>query len=309
METILKTYNLFLDTRNRDSGTHSDATFNLVKPLTLSTKGSSYFRIKLISAVIPFSFTQINSSNNIVNITINSVPNTLTIPYGNYNIINLLAEIKKQLLVLLPTNTFGFTYSNSTNKVSMIVLTGSAVAIEIFDSGKVNSLTLMLGFTSTFNFSNVITATSQQNVNVSPAKSLFIRSATLLQSQNYESIITKNNFSDIIGQVQIYNGSQSFLNFYDANNFYSRLNNVAIDNINLYITDATNDNEIINLMLDSSYCLEIQEILQPSLVNSNGIQPSQEELLRDEVKNVGTEIMKKKSELLNELERKKNKNV
>jgi hypothetical protein len=186
----------------------------------------------------------------------------------------------------------------------MIVLTGSAVAIEIFDSGKVNSLTLMLGFTSTFNFSNVITATSNQNVNVSPAKTLFIRSTTLLQSQNYESIIGKNNFSDIIGQVQIYNGSQSFLNFYDANNFYSRLNNVAIDNVNIYITDSTNDNEIINLTLDSMFGLEIQEIIQQTLVNSNGGQPTQTDLLRDEVKNVNNEIIKKKSELISQLKEK-----
>ena len=192
----------------------------------------------------------------------------------------------------------------------MVVSGGSSVAIEFLYSSSINWVGLMLGFTSSFNFSNVVVATSNQNVNVSPAKTLFVRSTTLLQSQNYESIIGKNNFSDIIGQIPIYQGSQSWINFYDSNNFFSRLNNIAIDTINIYLTDATNDNEILNLTLDSFYALEIQEVYQKPFNNglvepelpinkslTSSLTKEQDKLIGD----LGDDIKTKKEELLKKL--------
>ena len=262
MTDVIKTYNLFLDTRNRDSGSCADANFYLVKPITLSTKGSSYFRIKLISATIPFSFTQINSSNNVLSVEVNSVNYSITIPTGNYNILNLLIALKTGLNSLAPLTayTFNFTYNQSTNKVSLSTATGGNATISFPFNSSINWIGRMLGFTSTISFSDTTTETSSINVNVSPAKTLFVRSQTLLQSQNYESIIGKNNYSDIIGQIPIYQGSQSFINFYDSNNFYSKINNGSIDVVNLYLTDITTDDILLGMDLNIFYCIEIQEV-------------------------------------------------
>lgn len=278
---ILKNYNLFIDSSQRDEGSYPSYFNILLRKPIVKTNKNSVFRVRIPSVVIPFSFNQINSTNNILSYTYNSNPFTITIPSGNYNITDLLTEISSLIILASPT-VLNLTYDVSTSKCTLGFGTGnlSNQSITMNYTGGNIILMKMLGFTSnitfSFNFGTGLytNATSNQVVNVSPSKTLFIRSETLTQNTNYEALVSKNDTTDILLQIPIQTSYNTYINWYDqSSDLFAEINNVVIDKINLYLTDATSYNELPadSGLLNWFIQLNIQEIYIPTDINTEHI--------------------------------------
>jgi hypothetical protein len=76
--------------------------------------------IQVINAVIPYSFYNINVTNNILKYvmrlpdTTTTAVQTVIIPFANYNITTLIAKLKQ-----LMDSDFNITYNSSTNKLNI----------------------------------------------------------------------------------------------------------------------------------------------------------------------------------------------
>ena len=77
---IVKTYNLFLSSANRSTGTSSNYSVILMKPITLSNP-NNWLTCRVGSAEIPYNFKLINQSNNTIQYEIvrNSITYTASI--------------------------------------------------------------------------------------------------------------------------------------------------------------------------------------------------------------------------------------
>lgn len=267
MSSVLKTYNLFLDSSQRDSsssGTPASFSLFLATPITKSVK-SSIFKIKIIQACIPFSFTEINNSNNLISYIYNSVSYTFTIPSGSYNITSLLSYIKS-VLQTAHSVVLVFTFNDSTN-LATLAFDGSNTGIHTIEfptSGGNEPVMKQLGFTTnaifSFNVSPILIATSNQSVNVSPSKNIYIRSNNLLQPNSQEAIITKCRPSNILGIVPINVPFGNYINFYNTQTFGVDIGNETIDFIDIFLSDSNNSNVIVGLLLNWTIAIQIEEI-------------------------------------------------
>lgn len=268
MSSVLKTYNLFLDSSQRDSsstGTPASFSLFLSNPISKSVK-SSTFRIKIIQACIPFSFTEINNSNNIISYLYNSVPFSFTIPVGSYNINSLLSYIKS-VFETSHSVVLVFTFNESTN-LATLAFDGNNVGIqtiEIPTTGGNEPVMKQLGFVNTtaifsFNVSPILIATSNQSVNVSPSKNIYIRSNNLIQPNSQEAIITRCRPSNIIGIVPINVPFGNYINFYNTQTFGVDIGNETIDFIDVFLSDSNNTNVIVGLLLNWTITIQIEEI-------------------------------------------------
>jgi hypothetical protein len=293
---VIKSYNLFLDSSQldySDVGNPASYFMFLRKPITKLAK-SSQFRVKIFQACIPFSFTEINTSNNVLSYTYNSLPYTLSIPIGSYSITALLTYIQTYLQTT-HTITLNFTFNTSTNLSTLafaLTQTGShSITFTYIPSNKL--ILKQLGFLSSATFSItsgvLITATSGQSVNVSPSKNLYIRSDNLQQGANsQEAISTKIRLSDILAIIPINVPFGNYINYYDSNAFYVYINNETIDGISLYLTDATSDDVLTGLLLNWSCSIIIEEVIIETNVSVEHI--------------TGTTISKQNEKIVNQLE-------
>lgn len=267
--SVINTYNLFLDSGQRDtSSTGTPASFSLFlsKPISKSVK-SSMFRVKIIQACIPFSFTEINNSNNIISYLFNGTPFTFSIPVGSYNINSLLLLIR-QILQAAHSILLQFTFNSSTNLATLAFTTANTGTLDIVisTSGANEPVMRQLGFTNTtvvfsfvFGSPNLI-ATSNQSVNVSPSKNIYIRSNNLLQPNSQEAIVTKCRTSNIIGIVPINVSFGNYINFYNTQTFGVDIGNETIDLIDVFLSDSNNSDVIVGLLLNWTITMQIEEI-------------------------------------------------
>jgi hypothetical protein len=310
---VIRSYNLFLDSSQRsfsDVGNPASYGIFLNKVISKISK-NSVFRVKVFQACIPYSFTEINITNNVLTYSFNATPFSLTIPVGSYNILALLDYIKTSLQTL-HTIELDFVFNSSTNLSTFTFTTNNTGSKTILFDATIQSnvkILKQLGVISSKTFSyvsGVITsATGDQSVNVSPSKNLYIRSDNLQQSQAQEAIITPTQTSDILCIVPINVPYSNFINFFDMTNFYCYLTNDTIDFISLYLTDATTDDVLTGLQLNWSVSLIIDEIEIPYQIN---IEPYLEENAISTRNNERiTSLEKEKDNELKELEEQKTK--
>jgi hypothetical protein len=269
MSSVLKTYNLFLDSSQRDSsstGTPASFSLFLSNPISKSVK-SSTFRVKIVQACIPFSFTEINNSNNLISYSYNGTPFTFTIPVGSYNINSLLLVIK-DFLEASHSISLDFTFNASTN-LATLAFSGSntgTLDIVIPTTGGNEPVMKQLGFVDTtvvfsFVFGNPnVYSISNQSVNVSPSKNIYIRSNNLLQPNSQEAIITKCRPSNILGIIPINVPFGNYINFYNTQTFGVDIGNETIDFIDVFLSDSNNSNVIVGLLLNWTITIQIEEI-------------------------------------------------
>lgn len=289
--SVINTYNLFLDSGQRDtSSTGTPASFSLFlsKPISKTVK-SSMFRVKIIQACIPFSFTEINNSNNLISYSFNGTPYTFTIPVGSYNINSLLLLIR-QYLEASHSILLDFTFNSSTNLATLAFSAGNTGTLDIVinTSGANEPVMRQLGFTNTtvvfsFVFGNPnLIATSNQSVNVSPSKNIYIRSNNLLQPNSQEAIVTKCRPSNILGIVPINVSFGNYINFYNTQTFGVDIGNETIDLIDVYLSDSNNSDVIVGLLLNWTITIQIEEVLVATEVSTEHILKSNISLNNDQ---------------------------
>ena len=306
---IINTYNIFIDSSQRVSGSTENFTIEMRKPLIL-TKPSNFFTCTIKDAEIPLVIQQINSKNNVLNFSITRssvVTNTsITLQAGNYNIVNLLSTLASSmtakilsLLSFTPKLTFTYnqSYLNATFSISGTDSTATSIS---FKFNQNLNLGYMLGFsadaTFSYNASNISTnISSTQNVNVNPMSSLLIRSSFLNQSQNWESLVEKSVVSDILAKVAIVSLPNTWL-FLKNGDLRITLTNKIIDVIDLYLSSNL-DYQISLNGLNWSCCVVFDEIdvdtPDYSIHNSISHNPDDEKQIHD--------LLQQKQDIINSL--------
>jgi len=256
---IVNTYNIFLSSANRTSGTSDNYTVALQKPLVLQSP-NNFFTVRIGSAEIPYVFPLINNTNNTIafNGIRNSTPfsGTFTLTTGTYNINSLNSEFQSKLTAALTLVTgvvipLSFTYDRNSGKAtySMPGVDSNAVTVIVGTNSTADVFLKCVGFSSAFQFGYATPSvrtdiTSTQNVNVSQNNSIYIRSESLTQTQNFENIVyesanTNTTISDILAKIQISTPFQSYLLWTNQIDLEIEVSNRVIDMINLYLGTST----------------------------------------------------------------------
>jgi hypothetical protein len=263
---VIRTYQLYLNTSKATTSAvaNTDITFVLNNPIKLISQNNR-FKVRVISATIPFSFFQINSTNNVIQVITTSGIFDVTIPEGNYTITTLAtsftAEIQAYILLsfAIPiTLTTSFNPNTSKETFSLSV-SPPIYSIQVPYIAQNQPILNMLGFTTNFLVTNASpTITSNQVVNVNPASEIFIRSRTLTQASSTESLTGQCVTSNVIANIQINQPSFGVIQFYNPLNYYNDVVVRTIDSVNLYMT--TLQGEMVGQSSPSTFCLEIIEV-------------------------------------------------
>ena len=313
MNDIINTYNIFIDSSQRVSGTTDNFTIQLRKPLIL-TKPSNYFTCTIKDAEIPLVIQQVNTGNSTLKYQITrgaSVKNgQITLQNGNYNIINLLSALNTLLTSSINTLTsyspnLQLTYNQSYLNVNFNVVGIDSVATSIKLLFSQNlSLGYMFGFTAdcvfSYSASNVSTSvSSSQNVNVNPMSSLLIRSSFLNQSQNWESLIEKCVVSDVLAKIQIVSLPNTWL-FLKNGDLKITLTNKIIDNIDFYLSSNLDYGISLNgLNWSCSVVFNEVQVASPDYSLHQVVNPDDEKQIND--------LLQQKQDIINSLTKYKKK--
>lgn len=249
---IIRTYNLFLSSANRSSGTSSDYRITLYKPISLLSP-NNYFTVRVGSVEIPYVFKLITTSNNSINYTITrgGTPHTgsFTIEPGNYNILTLLAEIQTKLTTSIQTliaytAPLNFTYDRTSGHATFSIVGTDSTVTTITIANNSQVFMRCIGFSNAFTFGYTTPslrsdATSTQNVNVVQNPAVYVRSESLAQTQNVEAVIGMSEPSDILAKIQVSTLPQTMIQWTNPTDLTLDITNKSIDDINLYVGSST----------------------------------------------------------------------
>ena len=181
-------------------------------------------------AVIPYTFYNIDSSNNTLKYLLNGTTYTVTIDEGNYNIYQLVTFLKSNLnLITVTYNPINskLTFTNSTYDFSFL---NTSTCLEILGF---NPNTIVSSISRTLTSSNVINLQSKHCI--------------CIQSNFHTGSINSvnKNESSIICSIPINVPPYSMLTYQNHNNLKYNLFNNVITSITLKLCDQTN--KLINL--------------------------------------------------------------
>ena len=264
----VNTYNIFLNSKNRDDNYYNIITsgtmnylawcsWNLRKVIVRNNP-FTYFTISVKNMILPFTFDTIGSLNKTFNIVYNGITYNIACNEGTPNITQLLTDIKAKIVAVIPSlsTTLSFTY-NSSDLTITITNTSSYDITFAFNN---NFIGKMLGFTTDINVLNTTgIETSNININVNPLECVFVRSDNLTFISSYESIVDKSNISDIIALIPIQVSSGNYIVYNDTGAFETRLGDDRIDRISIYLTSAIDDDHLLNLNRDWTIHIQINE--------------------------------------------------
>lgn len=271
--SVIQEYNFFIDSKYRSNGTNTSPIWMLNESLVLQNP-LNYFTASVLSAEIPYSFKTLASPNNKLNIRLEIgsllgpiiFNDFILIDEGNYNIIQLLDELKLELIKkvtsLFPFHIpdFNFTYDRNSAKVILNIIksvssSSISYAIILYWS-EADILSEFFGFSYendtelSYNNNGLVESVryvSPYNVNCSPITSLYIRSSALSQSSNYEFLVEpKQSISDILIKIPISTSYGSWIMFENGSSFKVRITSKNIDKIDLYLTSLTYDLIFLN---------------------------------------------------------------
>jgi hypothetical protein len=313
MTEIIRSYSLYFNTREANSGNSNNCTFIFSTPIVL-TNSNNRFLISTPMIELPYSFSQINSTNNnlpysysdSLSRSFNST--TMNIPEGNYNINQLCEQIVISLLLdilfYIPASTlavgsFAVQYSSSLGIVTFFMSHTYSVTITLQFS-----LSYVLGIAFGFpqvnqTFGTAIKLTSPNKVQVNPITSVYIRSDNLKFMTNYEAIVDKYQNSDIVAKIPITNLPNSII--YYRNDVKSMINNKELSSLNLYISDN----------LSTSYTLNMNGVNYGIYIQLDEIMIKTTNAYKDKLENPTVappkELLEQRDDLLRSLIDKKNK--
>ena len=189
------------------SNNNADTEFYL--PL-IEIPSQYHLHVNVVHASIPFTFYNINSSNNVLNYSVEGTKYSFIIAQGNYNVVNL----KDYLMSNLPG--FIITYSPITNKYTF---TQNYYGFSFLNT---SSCLNILGFSQQTITSNGTSLTSTQSVNLNPIRCVCICSD--LPSSNIS--LNSKNKNNILCSIPITTQPNSIITYLNHNNF--KINNLIL---------------------------------------------------------------------------------
>lgn len=265
-------YNFYIQTSQKNQGNLTDATINLPSVLTKKAK-NSYFSVRCNGLTVPFSFHQLSSDINTVQVqfrdsSLNTKTTTISLQSGNYNCINVLEELKAKLVAecqissppfvgFIPSLTFS--YSSTTNKSTFSLSGNSNIRIIIYFSQN-TLLGKFFGFDTDLTITPSSSQTSLKTSIANPVHSIYLRSGNLKQLYNREWIVEKGVYSDVLYISPIFTQQNTYI---QSNHQGDEciLSDENIQDINLYISTNLNYNPIELNGLDFSCNLTISEVI------------------------------------------------
>ena len=207
-----------------NSNTTSDCDFFL--PLIEVPQQHTIY-LSVQHAIIPYTFYNINTSNNLISYSYNDIVFNLIIPIGNYDAYSLLNVLKAGF-----TTNMTVSYNIITNKYSF-----THNAYEFIILGTSTGLNL-IGFNNGVNaYSINKTLTSLNSINLQSKHCICIQSNLNTGSINN----THKNESNIICSIPIDKPPFSMITYQNHNNLKYNLFNTSIRNLNLRLTDQNNN--------------------------------------------------------------------
>jgi len=308
----------------RTSGSSNDFSLSLPNPIALNGKIPSEFRIKILSAVIPFAWNQINSKNYTTYWTMSrsgSYSGSFNMPSGNYNVYTFATAWILALTTAINTAsgytpTITSTYDVNTDKFTFSLANdATATTITLLNTTGYTQVNLCLGFTSSWSLSNGLgaTTTSTQQANVNPARNVYIQSDTLIQKNAFDAYVTPVRTSNIIEVVPVYTLPNQYIIFQPPNPTVSVISNPIIDEISLALGDESLDYYLQDFTLNWSLHMVVEEhrtdlkkaIIEPSLdigqVHLDAKAEAKRQQLEDEKTKLIEQLNKEKNKLISAL--------
>jgi len=223
-----ESFQIYLNSTNADNV--SNYNYNFVLP-NLEIADGNYIYLSVQYANIPYSFYNINSTNNVLNYTLNSVNYTITITSGNYNITQLVASLKSSM------TGFTISYNSITNKITF---SHSTYNFTFLSSSTCQEI---LGFVkNTAYTSSSLSLISKNSVSLIPIKCINVVSNLLTYNINKAN---PNNQS-ILCCIPVTTQPNSIIEYKNNNNFRSNLFINQISNIVIKLTDQNNNSLDLN---------------------------------------------------------------
>ena len=204
----MESIQIYLNSKNADKYINGSADCEYDLPLIEIPDGFHIY-LSVVNCLIPFSFYNINNSNNkfIYSFNGNTMYN-LTIPIGNYNINDVVKYFK--------TNMIGFTisYNQNSNKISFTHSTTNFMLMSV------STCLSVLGFEDNTTYSSIaFTLTSINCVNVYNIKSIQVNSNLITYNVNK---LQRNNYC-ILCSVPVSSQPFSLIEYINRTNFRSNL--------------------------------------------------------------------------------------
>jgi hypothetical protein len=305
---VVETYHIFVNSSQRQSGTNGNYTFSLYQPIKLKNQNNSFY-VRIGSAELPYTFQLITSANNVITFnktrgsTTTSV--SITIPPGNYNANNILSTITGLLQAVIPETTiiWACAYNKTTGLMTFGFFPSDLITTLLQFTSCSNVMLGCLGFavlpSSTFGYTGVpLTLTSTQNVNLSQINALYIRSENIKQIQNFESIVVKQDISDILAKVQISVLPGNYIIWINPTDLSVKVNNKYFDMINLYISTNLSYDDVSFNGLNWSCRITIQEIEEVKYTEDKNLIEKSTEPLESKKQELIDELLKLKEQLI-----------
>jgi hypothetical protein len=218
---IHESIQIYLNSSNCDkiltSGYTTDILFNIP---TIDVADGMQFYISVQNALIPYSFYNVNSSNNILNYYLNFTDYSVIIPIGNYNINQLISELMSSM------QDMTIKYNNIQNTLTFTHATDEFL---IFSTSTCLGL---IGLTTTAR-STSKSLTSTICINVNPIKCINIVSNLTTYSINKAF---PNNAS-ILCCVPVKTSPYSLIEYVNQNNFKTNLYMNQLSELRIKLTD------------------------------------------------------------------------
>ena len=215
----------------------SNAVFHIPN-ITIDKDEKALISVK--NCVFPYSWYNINFTNNILNYHVNNLSYTLNLVKGNYNA-NTLREHIYNLLIsqTYPNgndNKFTITYDIKTNKYTFSHLHHE------FGFYETSNCFELLGFLQTDKTSVNRTLTSDIMINLFPIRQIYITSDNfILNNVNHAS----SSNSNIITSINVVGNPYSIITYDNSSNNSHLIHNLNnINNLGIKITDQ--DGDLIN---------------------------------------------------------------
>ena len=231
---------IYLNSKTADvisSELNSDVIF-YIPNITIDKTEVAYISIK--NCVFPYSWYNVNYTNNILNYHVNGLPYTITLIKGNYNA-NTLREHLYNLIVsqTYPNgndNKFTITYDIKTNKYIFSHLHHE------FGFYETSNCFELLGFSQSDKTSTNRNLTSDIMINLFPIRQIYITSNNfILNNINH----TSSSNANIITSINVVGNPHSIITYNDSSNNSHLIHNLNnINNLNIAITDQ--DGDLIN---------------------------------------------------------------
>ena len=224
---------IILNSKTADQYINNNTTDCIFRIPVIEVKRRHKAHISLTDAVIPYSFYNVNDTNDKLDYVLNGLTYNVIIEHANYNISTLITYLKLNM-----DSGFTINYNSSTNKITF---THSTFEFTFLNTSTCQEL---LGFVENTSYSsNLLILTSVIGINFFTIRNVQITSPNFIL--NNINTATPNKAS-IITSIPVNCNMGCIINYNNINNISSLVHEISnINNLHIQILDQ--DGDLLNL--------------------------------------------------------------